>query len=127
GKVVGKHKGIIHYTVGQRGGLGISHTTPLYVCAIDFAGNRIVVGERKDLKVRGLVAGDLNVLVWPWPEKVFAKTRYRKRESPCGVSEQRSTLRVTFDEVQEAVAPGQAVVFYDGDAVLGGGRIERTF
>jgi len=127
GKVLGEHKGIVHYTIGQRGGLGISYRTPLYVSAIDARGNRIVVGERKDLKARGLVAGDLNILVWPWPERVFAKIRYRKKEFQCSIFRQRDSILVTFAEEQEAVAPGQAVVFYDGDAVLGGGRIERTF
>jgi tRNA-specific 2-thiouridylase len=127
GKVLGQHKGIVHYTIGQRQGLGISRGTPLYVCGIDARRNRIVVGERKDLKVKGLVAEDLNILMWPWPERVFAKIRYRKKESLCSISRQKDRLFVTFADAQEAVAPGQAVVFYDGDVVLGGGRIERTF
>jgi tRNA-specific 2-thiouridylase len=79
------------------------------------------------LKVKGLVAEDLNILMWPWPERVFAKIRYRKKESLCSISRQKDRLFVTFADAQEAVAPGQAVVFYDGDVVLGGGRIERTF
>ncbi len=127
GKFLGEHKGIVHYTIGQRGGLGISSRTLLYVRAIDTRENRIVVGGRKDLKVKGLVAGDLNILLWPWPEKVLATTRYRKKEFPCSISRQAHRVRVTFDEEQEAVAPGQSVVFYDGDIVLGGGKIEETF
>ena len=127
GKFLGEHKGIVHYTVGQRGGLGISSREPLYVWAIDARENRIVVGGRKDLRVKGLVAGDLNILLWPWPEKVLATTRYRKKEFPCSISRQAHRVRVTFDEEQEAVAPGQSVVFYDGDIVLGGGKIEETF
>jgi tRNA-specific 2-thiouridylase len=127
GKVLGEHKGIVHYTIGQRGRLGISRGTPLYVCAIDASRNRIVVGERKDLKVKGLVAKDLNILMWPWPDRIFAKIRYRKKESLCSISRQNDSLFVTFADEDEAVAPGQAVVFYDGDVVLGGGRIVKTF
>ncbi|MEW6666477.1 MAG: tRNA 2-thiouridine(34) synthase MnmA [Thermodesulfobacteriota bacterium] len=126
GRILGIHSGIVHYTIGQRGGLGIASKTPLYVCAIDARENRIVVGERKDLKARGLVAVDLNLLVWPWPETVFAKIRYRKEEFPCSVSREEDRVSVTFASEQEAVAPGQAVVFYDGDVVLGGGTIEAA-
>ena len=126
GNILGRHQGIIFYTVGQRGGLGISHRTPLYVISIDAEGNRVVVGEKKDLKARGLVAGNLNILVHSLPLQVHAKIRYRKREAPCGVTLENDKVRVIFAEEQEAITPGQSVVFYANDCVLGGGVIEEV-
>ena len=126
GKKLGEHRGIVFHTIGQRGGLGISHKTPLYVVAIDVTGNRVVVGEKTDLQARCLIAGDLNILVRDWPEKVCAKIRYRKREAACTAVFEKDKLRVLFDEDQEAITPGQSVVFYDGDVVLGGGVIEEV-
>jgi len=127
GNILGTHRGIIFHTIGQRGGLGISHTTPLYVVSIDPDENRIVVGEKKDLKAKGLLAGDVNMLVEPWPRQVYAKIRYRKKEAPCDVMAENDRLRVLFVEEQEAITPGQAVVFYENDRVLGGGVIEEVF
>jgi len=124
GRVLGSHKGIAFYTVGQRGGLGISHPVPLYVVKIDAEKNEIVVGEKKDLAGRNLIAGDLNLFRSDWPEVVNAKIRYRKKESPCRVSFENGRVRVVFMEDQEAITPGQSVVFYEGDDVLGGGVIE---
>ena len=126
GRKLGEHKGIAFYTIGQRGGLGISHRTPLYVLAIDAAGNRVIVGDKMDLQARGLMAGDLNILVPDWPQTVYAKIRYRKKEAPCTVVFENDRLRVFFEEDQEAITPGQSVVFYDGDVVLGGGVIEEV-
>ena len=127
GNILGTHRGIIFHTIGQRGGLGISHTTPLYVVSIDPDKNRIVVGEKKDLKAKGLFAGDVNVLAESWPRQVYAKIRYRKKEAPCEVIHEGSRLRVIFAEEQEAITPGQSVVFYENDRVLGGGVIEEVF
>jgi len=127
GKIMGRHRGIIFHTIGQRGGLGISHKTPLYVVSIDPDENRIVVGEKKDLKAKGLFAGDVNVLAESWPRQVYAKIRYRKKEAPCEVIHEGSRLRVIFAEEQEAITPGQSVVFYENDRVLGGGVIEEVF
>ena len=126
GNVLGKHRGIIFYTIGQRGGLGISSRTPLYVISIDYEDNSIVVGEKKDLLAKGLVAGDLNLFVENLPREVSAKIRYRKREAPCAVNLESNTVRVTFTEEQEAITPGQSVVFYADDHVLGGGIIEEV-
>ena len=125
GNILGKHRGIIFYTIGQRGGLGISHATPLYVVSIDSGKNRIVVGEKKDLKSKGLVAGDMNLLVQSWPQQVYAKIRYRKKEALCEVINENDKLKVIFAEEQEAITPGQSVVFYDDDLVLGGGVIDK--
>jgi len=126
GKVLGKHRGIIFHTIGQRGGLGISHTVPLYVVSIDPVKNRIVVGEKKDLMGKGLLASDVNMLAENWPVQVHAKIRYRKKEALCEVRAESKKLKVTFAEEQEAITPGQSVVFYDHDRVLGGGIIDKV-
>ncbi|MBN1470739.1 MAG: tRNA 2-thiouridine(34) synthase MnmA [Syntrophaceae bacterium] len=126
GKILGKHRGIIFHTIGQRGGLGISHPTPLYVVSIDPVKNRIVVGEKKDLMGKGLVASGINRLVKNWPKEVYAKIRYRKKEALCNVREEKGKMKVIFAEEQEAITPGQSVVFYDHDRVLGGGIIDEV-
>ena len=126
GRKLGEHRGIVFHTIGQRSGLGISHKTPLYVTAIDAKRNRIVVGGKEDLRAGGLRAGDLNLLVREWPEKVHAKIRYRKREAPCTVVIENDRIQAVFAEAQEAITPGQSVVFYDGDIVLGGGIIDEV-
>ncbi len=126
GKILGSHRGIIFYTIGQRGGLGISHKTPLYVVSIDPDKNRIVVGEKKDLMAKGLSAGNINRLVQSWPGQVYAKIRYRKKEALCEVTAENDRLKVIFSDEQEAITPGQSVVFYDHDRVLGGGEIEEV-
>jgi len=126
GKKIGEHRGIVFYTVGQRGGLRVSAGRPLYVVSIDPVGNRIVVGEKKDVLARGLIAGDINALVEEWPAVAHGKLRYRKKEEPCRVAVEGKKLRVMFEEKQEAITPGQSVVLYDGDVVLGGGVIEEV-
>ena len=126
GKVLGSHRGIIFHTIGQRGGLGISHPTPLYVVSIDPDKNKIVVGEKKDLMAKGLLACDVNMLVSAWPTQVHAKIRYRKKEALCEIKEESKGLKVTFAEEQEAITPGQSVVFYGHDRVLGGGIIDEV-
>lgn len=126
GRILGQHRGIIFYTIGQRGGLGISHKTPLYVVSIDPGKNRMVVGEKKDLLARGLIAGNINMLVKSWPRQVYGKIRYRKKEALCEITAVNDRLRVIFSEKQEAITPGQSVVFYDHDRVLGGGEIEEV-
>jgi tRNA-specific 2-thiouridylase len=126
GKIIGRHRGIIFHTIGQRGGLGISHPTPLYVVSIDPDANRIVVGEKKDLMAKGLIACDINMLAKSWPRQVYAKIRYRKKEALCEVTAANGRLRVIFAEEQEAITPGQSVVFYANDRVLGGGTIEEV-
>jgi tRNA-specific 2-thiouridylase len=126
GKVLGTHRCIIFHTIGQRGGLGISHPTPLYVVSIDPDKNKIVVGEKKDLMAKGLIAGDINMLVKSWPGQVYAKIRYRKKEALCEVKVENDALKVIFAEEQEAITPGQSVVFYSHDRILGGGIIEEV-
>jgi len=125
GNVLGRHKGIIFYTIGQRGGLGISSRIPRYVISIDHENNSIVVGGKNDLKAKGLVAGGLNMLAENWPRLVSAKIRYRKKEAPCAVTLESDSVSVTFAEEQEAITPGQSVVFYTDDRVLGGESLKR--
>ena len=125
GNFLGKHKGIIYYTIGQRGGLGISAKTPLYVVEINAAKNRVVVGEKKDLYSIGLIAGEVNLLTHDLPAEMEAKIRYRKKPARCSVQKEgNNKLKIVFKEEQESITPGQAVVFYEGEEVLGGGVIE---
>ncbi|MGN0136461.1 tRNA 2-thiouridine(34) synthase MnmA [Anaerotignum sp.] len=128
GKILGKHKGIIHYTIGQRKGLGLSAKMPLYVCDIDSAQNRVVLGENDSLYTRTLIAKDINLISVPFlkePKRVKAKVRYRQPEQWATATQlDEDTLEVYFDEPQRAITKGQAVVFYDGDIVVGGGTIQ---
>ncbi len=125
GRVLGAHRGVSHYTVGQRGGLGITAPKPLYVIRIDAEKNTIVVGEKESLKARGLICSDLNLLVDEVPRRLTVRIRYTKKEAHARVmTDNKSTTTVVFDEPQEAITPGQAVVFYRDDIVLGGGMIK---
>ena len=128
GHVLGEHKGIIHYTVGQRRGLGISHGERLYVCRIDPERNEVVLGEEKDLYRSEAAVSDVNWISGETPRepvRCAVKIRYRAREQAATVyPEENGRGRIVFDAPQRAVTPGQAAVFYDGDTVLGGGTIE---
>ncbi|MFZ3116044.1 MAG: tRNA 2-thiouridine(34) synthase MnmA [Syntrophales bacterium] len=126
GRRLGTHRGIVHYTTGQRSGLGIAHSVPLYVLAIDAPGNRLIVGEKWALKAPGLLAGEVHLLANDWPREVEAKIRYRRPAACCVAVWEDDKVRVSFPEPEEAITPGQAVVFYNGDYVLGGGVIEEV-
>jgi tRNA-specific 2-thiouridylase len=126
GSVVGEHRGIALYTIGQRSGLGLSRPAPAYVVRIVPDANTLVVGGEEDLYAPGLAAGDLSWVAGRPPGARFravAKIRYAAPPAPCSVDLAEDEAVVSFDEPQRAVAPGQAVVFYDGDRVLGGGTI----
>ncbi len=130
GQYLGTHRGIHRYTVGQRKGLGISAPHPLYVTGKDVAHNRILLGEREDLYSRTTRAKDCN---WIAMERITgtlhlsAKARYTQCEAPCDVSpNDDGSVTVVFREPQRALTPGQAIVFYDGDTVVGGGTIDTT-
>jgi tRNA-specific 2-thiouridylase len=124
GSVLGRHKGLIRYTVGQRKGLGLSFPRPMYVCGKNLRDNTVILGDEKCLYSRVLFADDLNWIVPPSPIfRVRAKTRYRQPEQEATVRVEGDRIRVEFDEPQRAIATGQAVVLYDGDAVVGGGTI----
>ena len=129
GRVLGRHKGLPCYTIGQRKGLGISADAPLYVLKKDLARNAVILGEDRALYTSELTAEQVNWLSIPAPDAplyVTAKTRYSQREA-AAVAEPLpdGRVRVSFQEPQRAITPGQAVVFYDGDLVLGGGTICR--
>jgi tRNA-specific 2-thiouridylase len=127
GRVLGRHRGIACYTIGQRGGLRISSPAPLYVLSIDAERNRLVVGSKGELKSGGLAAEQINRLVDSFPEEAWAKIRYAHRAARCRVSCDGDRLTVRFAEPQESVAPGQSVVLYDGATVLGGGIIKEVY
>ena len=127
GRVLGRHAGIGRYTLGQRRGLGISNEAPLYVCGIEPAENRVVLGGPEALLSRTLEAIDFNWIAGRAPDgplRARAKVRYRQPEQPATVTPTGpDSVRVVFDEAQRAITPGQIVVLYDGDIVLGGGTI----
>ncbi len=129
GSVIGRHRGIINYTVGQRRGLGIAAGEPLYVLEIDPKMNSIVVGPREQLERTGLVADDLNWIDAAGPNqsiRVDAKIRYSHRPAKATLTPFSGTqIQLVFDEPQTAVTPGQSVVFYEGDRVIGGGTIAQ--
>ena len=127
GEIIGRHRGIIHYTVGQRKGLGISSDRPLYVQSIDAAKNTVVLGENRELFGTELNAVNFNWIAFETPPDILrakAKIRYRHREQWATVEVTgKNTVHLVFDAPQRAVTRGQAVVLYDGDTVLGGGEI----
>ncbi len=128
GNVLGRHEGIIRYTVGQRKGLGISSAGRLYVLRIDPRENTVTLGENAGLYKRDLTATDINLISVPAfarPVRLKAKIRYRQPEQPATAEQiDENTLKIRFDEPQRAVTKGQAVVLYDGDTVVGGGTIQ---
>lgn len=128
GNVLGRHKGIINYTVGQRKHLGISLGKPAYVVKKDVPSNTVTLGDNSDLFTKALIADDFNLISIPEltaPLRVTAKTRYSQKDQPATVSYLGGgDYLVEFDEPQRAVTPGQAVVLYDGDIVVGGGTIK---
>jgi tRNA-specific 2-thiouridylase len=128
GRVIGEHAGLHRYTIGQRRGLGIAATEPLYVVRIDVPRNRLIVGQKKELLGRELVAKGVNWLSIAPPQgavRARARIRYRATEAAATITPLDSDRAlVEFDEAQPAITPGQAVVFYDDDAVVGGGWIE---
>ena len=130
GQVVGRHQGAVRYTLGQRKGLGIALGAPVYVCRKDMAANTVTVGPSEALFSPALRASD-----WVWfpfdqltePMRVTAKTRHSQLEQSATVyPEEGGFARVVFDQPQRAVTPGQAVVLYQGDLVVGGGTITEA-
>ncbi len=127
GKILGKHKGHINYTMGQRKGLGIALGKPAYVVKKDYIANTVVLGEESDLYTMSLIAENVNLISVDeitGPMRITAKARYSQRDSAATLSKtEDGRYLVEFDEPQRAVTSGQAVVFYDGDIVVGGGTI----
>ena len=142
GKILGKHKGIYHYTIGQRKGLGISSKKPLYVTKIDAEKNIVYVGSQEHAKTKEFEVRELNWLIplhrsthspiHPFTHspvyRFTVKIRSMMKPEPAVIhlSANADTVRVIFDEPQWATAPGQSAVFYDGDVVIGGGVIEKV-
>ena len=129
GEVIGRHRGVHHYTVGQRKGLGIAAGRPLYVIELDRSANRVVVGDDTELRSSVCEVGNVNwisVAALDSPVCAAVKIRHRHEPAPATIEPIDATsARVIFDEPQRAVTPGQAAVFYSGDVVLGGGWIRR--
>ena len=140
GTVLGRHTGAIRYTVGQRKGLGVAMLHPVYVTEIDAVGNTVTLGEQKDLMASSLTADDW---IWSAPADamrtkldaagragvpVSAKIRYHQPDQAARMSwgDEPGTIRIDFASPQRAIAPGQAVVVYDGDVVLGGGTVRQA-
>ena len=128
GRVLGQHAGVHRYTVGQRKGLGLSSSVPLYVVALDASTRTVTVGPRTALKRTTLTASSINWIAGVPPQdvtRVTAQIRHRHPEAPATLRVEGATAAcLEFDEPQPAISPGQAAVFYDGDAVVGGGWID---
>lgn len=133
GEVIGKHKGIIHYTIGQRRGLGIAAERPLYVISKSAEDNTVTLGFAEELGVTEIEVAGLNMISIERllePTRAHVKVRYHQQEQPAVLypfpaeDPKDDRIRVVFDEPQRGVAPGQAAVFYDGDVVIGGGTIQ---
>jgi tRNA-specific 2-thiouridylase len=130
GKVIGEHSGVHNFTVGQRKGLGVATGSPLYVIQIKNDTRQVVVGKDEDLYSRTLMAHRVNLISTAElrePMRVAVKIRHRHQPAAAMIeSAGPDKIRVTFDEPQRALTPGQAAVFYDGDVVIGGGWIETS-
>jgi tRNA-specific 2-thiouridylase len=128
GAVLGEHHGIALHTVGQRRGLGLAAGKPLFVTGLDPATNSVVVGGAEDLLRSSCTLEEVNWIAGQPPSeplRALGKTRYRAQEVACTVFREDARLRVEFDRPQRALTPGQALVLYDGEYVLGGGTISR--
>ena len=130
GKLLGTHEGIVHYTVGQRRGLGVSSNRGrLYVKEVRPEDNAVVLSDNASLFSAVLTGRQVNFIPFDRldaPMRLRAKIRYRMAEQPCTVEQTGpDSVRVTFDQPQRAITPGQAVVFYDGDMVVGGATIQK--
>ena len=127
GNPIGRHRGLIHYTIGQRKGLGLSLGRPAYVVGKDAASNTVTIGAESDLYTDSFTVRDLNWISIPAltaPMQVTVKTRYSQTEVPCRIEPMEDdTCRAVFETPQRAVTAGQSAVFYDRDTVVGGGII----
>ena len=129
GKILGKHTGLAQYTVGQRHGLGLASNEPLYVLKLDATNNRLVVGTKDQLLGNTLLAGRLRWISGEAPREpvnITAKIRYKSPQVAAELHPNNGMAKVQFHQPQPAITPGQAVVFYQDDVVLGGGTIENA-
>ncbi len=127
GNILGEHKGIIRYTIGQRKGLGLALPAPMYVCEKDVVNNKVILCSNDELFSSTLFASDFNWIAFDKPPKEFkanARIRYNQKEQPATIYViDENTVKIVFDSPQRAISKGQAVVLYDGDIVIGGGTI----
>ena len=126
GKVLGNHKGLYHYTIGQRRGLGISNNKPLFVLGFNKEKNEVIVGTQEELYKKEILLSDVNLLLVDKIDgsmEVEVKTRYSSKAAKANISQEGENIRVIFDEPQRAITPGQSAVFYFDDIVGGGGKI----
>lgn len=130
GKILGTHKGIWNYTIGQRKGIGVSSTEPLYVLELKKESNEVVIGPADKTFKKSLIANDLNWIAiedLKEPKKCQAKIRSTQQPTPVEIRPlQNGEVEVIFDDMQKSIAIGQSAVFYDGDKVLGGGVIKSV-
>lgn len=130
GEVVGRHRGFPFFTIGQRKGLGVSRPDPLYVTGIDSKSNRVEIGSGEALNKSGLIARSVNLIKYVdcrEPRRVEAKIRYKDAGGAATIQQVESgRVSVMFDERRRAITPGQSVVFYEGDDVVGGGIIDEV-
>ena len=128
GNVLGKHRGLCNYTIGQRKGLFIAYSEPLYVVGFDKKNNRLIVSTKDDTYAQGLIASNANWILDIPHKKFDAQVKIRSSQQPfnCLIYPSDDGVRVLFDTPQSAVAPGQAAVFYQGDTVLGGATITSS-
>jgi tRNA-specific 2-thiouridylase len=127
GRVIGRHQGLPFYTIGQRKGVGIAAPEPLYVIALEAADNSVIVGTKNELGRSELIARDMHYVSGRVPIEPFrstAKIRYKAREAAVRVQPDRTTARIEFDEPQRDITPGQGLVLFDGEVVVGQGFIE---
>lgn len=128
GTVIGEHKGLIHYTIGQRKGIGVSYSEPLFVVDKDLTANRLILGRAGETARGSLTAREVNLISvgkLEAPLRCTCQTRYHQQDVPCTVYPlDDDRVRVEFDTPHRAISRGQSAVFYDGDIVIGGGIIE---
>lgn len=131
GEILGEHNGLLNYTIGQRKGLGIAYRYPLYVLRLDAKKNEVIVGPNESLYTHQLRSKFYNFTSGVIPTEPLVcegKIRYAATPSPCTVTiDSAGVMTVVFQEAQRAITPGQSVVFYDNDVLLGGGIIEEAY
>ena len=129
GEILGKHTGLYNYTIGQRKGLGVSYSVPLFVLGFRPEKNEVIVGEEKELYQKEILVTDINLLLVDKieePINVEVKTRYSSKVAKAQIMQNGNEIKVIFEEPQRAITPGQSAVFYIDDIVLGGGKINGT-
>lgn len=126
GKILGTHKGIWNYTIGQRKGIGVSSTEPLYVIELRKDTNEVVIGAKDKTMKDSLIATDLNLIQGFLPERCTAKIRSTQQPTDVVITKDGNNVQVKFDDMQKSIAIGQSIVFYDDDILLGGGIISQV-